>query len=301
MFPRRMMVCVDTPDTFHKCKAELGWFLRKLGSSLVIYHAMHPSWHGLEEVPSTEQLEIEGLINDPALVNIELELESVKTPLNLVDAILETAKERNIDGIIVPTHARKGLSHLLFGSVADQIIKECRIPVFTMDTAHIPDNEDDAPFDHIIVPIDLSDVSEAAIPTALWLANIFGSDVTLLHVVEEYYSVAYPMGGFASVVKYEPQLLKTVSSCMESLADKHRDSTKSDLRVQTRVGHLLESVRELASDYRNPLVVLATAGRDSLGDHVLGSHAERIIRFAGCSVLSLPKIYLADQGDLTAG
>lgn len=44
-------------------------------------------------------------------------------------AILSTADELGIDAIVMSTHGRGGVSRLLFGSVAEKVIRQANIPV----------------------------------------------------------------------------------------------------------------------------------------------------------------------------
>jgi len=48
------------------------------------------------------------------------------------EEILNFAKEKNIDLIIMGTHGRKGIGRILFGSVADYVVKNANIPVLTL-------------------------------------------------------------------------------------------------------------------------------------------------------------------------
>lgn len=54
------------------------------------------------------------------------------------DAILNEAKHWPADLIVIGTHGRGGLMHLLMGSVADGIVRHAEIPVLLIHTAHIP-------------------------------------------------------------------------------------------------------------------------------------------------------------------
>ena len=47
-------------------------------------------------------------------------------------AILDTAKERGADLIVMGTHGRRGLSHVLLGSVAERIVRLSPVPVLTV-------------------------------------------------------------------------------------------------------------------------------------------------------------------------
>ena len=46
------------------------------------------------------------------------------------EVILNVAKEWDADLIVLGTHGRKGISHLIMGSVAEKIVRHSEIPVF---------------------------------------------------------------------------------------------------------------------------------------------------------------------------
>ncbi|GEM48338.1 universal stress protein [Deinococcus cellulosilyticus] len=48
------------------------------------------------------------------------------------EAILREAKEFQADGIFMGTHGRRGFSHLLFGSVAEQVVRQSPVPVMVV-------------------------------------------------------------------------------------------------------------------------------------------------------------------------
>ncbi len=47
--------------------------------------------------------------------------------------ILKLAHERQVDMIVMGTHGRKGIDKIVFGSVAEKVIKTAKIPVFTVN------------------------------------------------------------------------------------------------------------------------------------------------------------------------
>ncbi len=49
------------------------------------------------------------------------------------EEILEYARSQGIDMIIMGTHGRKGLERVLFGSVADRVVKMATVPVLTVN------------------------------------------------------------------------------------------------------------------------------------------------------------------------
>ncbi len=49
-------------------------------------------------------------------------------------SIVETAVELNCDLIVMGTHGRSGLAHLLLGSVAEYVVRHSKVPVMTVRT-----------------------------------------------------------------------------------------------------------------------------------------------------------------------
>jgi len=52
---------------------------------------------------------------------------------DVVDEIINYVKKQGIDMIIIGTHGRKGLEKVMFGSVAEGVIKEAPCPVLTIN------------------------------------------------------------------------------------------------------------------------------------------------------------------------
>lgn len=46
--------------------------------------------------------------------------------------IISTAKDKNIDLIVIGTHGRTGIAHMLIGSVAEKIVRKAPCPVLTV-------------------------------------------------------------------------------------------------------------------------------------------------------------------------
>lgn len=66
--------------------------------------------------------------------------ETIVAEGNSADAIVEQARSLNVDLIVMATHARSGLKRLFIGSVAEDVIRKCGIPVLVV---HADDSEDD--------------------------------------------------------------------------------------------------------------------------------------------------------------
>ena len=51
---------------------------------------------------------------------------------NPADAIIEAERELRPDAVVMATHGRTGLGHLLIGSVAEHVVRESSCPVVTV-------------------------------------------------------------------------------------------------------------------------------------------------------------------------
>jgi nucleotide-binding universal stress UspA family protein len=49
--------------------------------------------------------------------------------------IIKTAREKNIDLIVIGTHGRTGIDHMLFGSTAEKVVRKAPCPVLTVRIA----------------------------------------------------------------------------------------------------------------------------------------------------------------------
>ncbi len=56
-------------------------------------------------------------------------------PRALAKAIVQVAGEVDADLIVIKTHARKGLQHLILGSVAEEVVRSAPCPVLTFTAA----------------------------------------------------------------------------------------------------------------------------------------------------------------------
>jgi len=61
------------------------------------------------------------------------DVEPVLEKGDVVETILRVAQEKGADMIVIGTHGRKGLDRILFGSVAEGVVKNSPIPVVTLN------------------------------------------------------------------------------------------------------------------------------------------------------------------------
>jgi nucleotide-binding universal stress UspA family protein len=69
-----------------------------------------------------------------AAANSDVRIEARLAEGQAASAILDAAKESACDVIVMGTHGRTGLSRLLMGSVAEQVVRHATCPVLTVKT-----------------------------------------------------------------------------------------------------------------------------------------------------------------------
>jgi nucleotide-binding universal stress UspA family protein len=60
------------------------------------------------------------------------QIESIVAPGIPYDEILKKAEEESVDLVVLGTHGRTGLDHVLFGSTAEKVVRKSTIPVMTI-------------------------------------------------------------------------------------------------------------------------------------------------------------------------
>ena len=137
----------------------------------------------------------------------------------------------------------------------------------------------------IVLAIDGSKFSEAAIRTVIEQAHPQDTEIQVLHVVEPpSLLVAREMGGYdwALDAVWEAETKEA-----EALVTKVADELRSKgLKVTTTVeqGDPKSKIIDAASKWRADLIVVGSHGRKGLEHFLLGSVSEAVAHHAGCSV-----------------
>ena len=135
-------------------------------------------------------------------------------------------------------------------------------------------------FKKILIPTDGSEYTEKAIVQGLEIAKVMGGEVTALYVVDQTSFVNFPMD--STVVSIYSLLEKEGQDAVDKVVKKGEDQ---GVKVTAKVleGSPVKRIIEVAKDH--DLVVMGTLGRTGISKILLGSVAERVVRFAPCPVL----------------
>ena len=149
----------------------------------------------------------------------------------------------------------------------------------------------------ILVPTDFSPASNEALETALELAKKFQTSIVLMHA----YQVpiyAYPSNALVTLSEISIDVKGAAMKALETAAAAQR----AGVPIQTALylGAPWEQILRAASDHEVGLIVMGSRGLRGLPRALLGSTAERVVRYASVPVMTLhgppePRFEAADE------
>lgn len=155
------------------------------------------------------------------------------------------------------------------------------------------------PFAKILVPIDFTSCSAAAVDRAVALAAELDAEIVLAHV---WASESYTTAGY---LDFTPrQLARLSQEALKRLDAARLDAEALGVRhVTTRLlyGKPAASIIELAEQEQFDLIVVGTHGRTGLDRWISGSVAEEVARAAPCSVLTAKRSNPRETEAIAAG
>jgi nucleotide-binding universal stress UspA family protein len=297
----RILVGIDDTDASQAALGLAVRLAREHGSELVLCNSVDwlpivsesaSTGEMIDTTPIIDDLKAEGLavLDRAAEVVKSAGIVAQKRALEGEPArqVLETAVDANCSLIIIGTHDRHGLDHLFMGSTTAGVLRGSMIPVLTVRSGAKTAPETRRCFEHILVGIDESEPSEAAIQTVLDLPAEDRAHVS-------FYSVA-PGGSDAN-----EQAQRVVGKAVAA-AEGRGISAKGRVAHGDPIVGLIGAAESEAAD----LVVLGSHGRRGLQHLFLGSVAEHIVRSAPVPVLvvrtrkSAPEALAARPGAVAA-
>ena len=133
----------------------------------------------------------------------------------------------------------------------------------------------------ILVPVDFSDPSNQALRYAARFAQHFGSEITLLHVVQRI-SVA-PFPEVPPYLAFAEEDFEIAEKALQTLAAQ-QTLKSSAIHTAVRTGLAAHEIVEAARDLDSDLIVIATHGYTGWKHLCIGSTTERVVRTAPCPV-----------------
>jgi nucleotide-binding universal stress UspA family protein len=194
-------------------------------------------------------------------------------------AIARRGLEVDADLIVVGTHGYSGAKRWVLGSVAESVVRHASCSVLTAKPGFDPDS-----VGTILVGTDFSEPAEGAVAAAAELARDLGAPLRIVH--------AMPISGtFAT--PYDIALPADALVLVRQAADERvaavANACPDGVKVTTAVSNDPAAVALVAEAEQcdASLVVTGSHGRSGIRHALMGSVAERTLRHAPCSVLTI--------------
>jgi nucleotide-binding universal stress UspA family protein len=134
----------------------------------------------------------------------------------------------------------------------------------------------------ILVPVDFSKRSRAALTYAVRLARDVDASLVVLHVLDRLLASG----------RFESSRLRQLKSSSRKEAEEQLQELRSELiesgvrtRLFLRYGPAADVIVAFALKVKADLIIVGSEGRIGLSRMLIGSVAERVVRHASCSVL----------------
>jgi len=192
---------------------------------------------------------------------------------DVAEAIVNFARKKAVDLIVMGTHGRGGLRKALLGSVAEQVFRHAPVPVLTLGPCAARCDCRQEPRT-VLVAADFTPASHQAVQYAARLARQHDAKLTLLHVIEPAQLRRVPDAA---------ALERGVERRLQELAK----AAAVNCAVRIVSGRVTQSVVDAASKEAADLVVLGVRASSGVLDRLVIPRAYEIVCEAPCPVLTL--------------
>ena len=206
---------------------------------------------------------------------------------SVATSIVKTADDLESDLILMGTQGREGLERWLVGSVAERVARQANQPVMLLRWRGSAPMQ--SSFDSILVPVDGSEASRAALWTADELSKQLGANLHFLHVLPD---IPLPMSdglGFGTMTYRPEPWIEAVENEGKAIINNAKELSTQD-NVQTTIvpssgARTAQAILKFAKAQHSSLIVIGTHGRRGFDRLLLGSVAEGVMHHADVPVL----------------
>jgi nucleotide-binding universal stress UspA family protein len=238
------------------------------GSLRVMHVRDTPEHTPLPSVRST--LTRWGLLPEDAAVDdvatLGVVVSKVEThPGDPVQAIVRDVERHAPDLLVLATHGREGLARLFAPNVAEPAARRAHVPTLFLSPHARGFVADDGSIHlaRVLLPVDAAAWPSLGAEAAARLTRIAGDSPVVFRILHVGVAAEHPV--------------------MHAYA---RESWRWERA--TRAGAVVAGILAEAAEWQADAIVMPSAGHDSPGDVVFGSHAEQVAREAPCPVLVVP-------------
>jgi len=141
---------------------------------------------------------------------------------------------------------------------------------------------------NILVPVDFSEVSEAAAQFAIDLAKENNASITFLNSAEISYFADYHFPVYSNSKLMVDEVVESIQRQMDRMV-KEFEVQGVEIKGKVSPLTLMESIKEIIKENGIDLCVVGTTGCSGMDELFIGSNTEKIVRQVSCPVISIPK------------
>ncbi len=194
--------------------------------------------------------------------------------------IVQYAQQERLSLVIITSHGRSGIMPWVMGSTANIVIHTIQNPVLLVRASMF--NAKRRPvrlFSKILLPLDSSEVGEAALPYVIEIAQKLRSEVILFSVIERGQHV-HTIGGQDFIRFSEQQVESMKLETNKYLAITNKKLTDSGVNVRSivREGDAAGEIIKFAQEDNIRLVAISSHGRSGMRGWVFGSVSNKVLQ-----------------------
>jgi nucleotide-binding universal stress UspA family protein len=282
---KTLLVGFDDSQPSKAALAEAANWIRRHGGDMILVHAVYFDTEEFGIAPTQmekrlkhgEQICVE--TKEMIAREFGIEAKSVLCEGEPPEVLVNMAREKKADLIVLGTFGRRGINRLLMGSVTSHVIVNSPVDVLVVKR---PCDECAGAYRSILVPFDGSVFSKKALDRACSLSKTDGAEITVLYVIPRYEEM---LGFFRT-----DSIRRSMNQEAQKIVDAAVEAASSrGVSVSTEVqeGHSAERIIETAAGLKKEVIVMGSYGWRGVNKAIMGSTTERVLIGAPCPVLAV--------------
>jgi nucleotide-binding universal stress UspA family protein len=198
---------------------------------------------------------------------------------DVAGALIDVAREEQVDLIVMSSHGYSGLTRWVLGSVAEKVLDAAPCPVLVIRSPQ--------PIHRALITLDGSPLAEQALAPTLAVAQCMGANATLLRVLPDLDQRQlqglddYERGLSGRMVE---EMYEEAKASLVLQAQAH-GRPDWPILAEVRTGPPAEAILLYAEQHEIDLIGMATHGRTGLRRWLYGSVTHKVLQGAACSML----------------
>lgn len=307
----KILAAIDGSAQSEAALDALGSFKWAAGTEIVLYTVLKPADSGLPfgrkatgDLPANAATASTNETLERMATELEQKLPGCRVTYRVAHGeakgqILEGAKEKGADMILMGSRGHRGMELMLLGSVSQAVLMQGQCPVVIVKSeAESPSLA--AGFKNVLITVDNSPYSRAAlnwVKTLTWPAETRFKLMTVVAPLTDSFTSAESAVSAGSLSREHDSLHAMARAELEEMAaDLVNHVGQGKLTTQVGEGDPREVILHVAAAWGADLIVMGSHGRTGLTKLFLGSVSHAVAVHGYCSVAIIKGIVPKGQG-----